>query len=139
MKFNKETDYAIRMTLFCAKYHSKILSGVKIVQECKVPEILGKSILTKLSSNGILESIKGKNGGFIYSHPPKSLTLYSVIEKFEALEINSCIEKKETCLYKFGDCVVREKMGLLKAIIIDQLQNIFIEDLIEEQFKKYNN
>ena len=139
MKFNKETDYAIRMTLFCAKHHSKMLSAIEIVQECKVPENLGKSILSKLTGNEILESIKGKNGGFRYSHPKKYISLFSVIEKFEHLEINACIEKKESCIYRYGECVVCEKMGLLKNIIIDQLKNIFIEDLVKEQHQKYNN
>ncbi|MGL5023741.1 MAG: RrF2 family transcriptional regulator [Cetobacterium sp.] len=139
MKFNKETDYAIRMTLFCAKYHSKMLSAIEIVQECKIPENLGKSILSKLTGNGILESIKGKNGGFRYNHPEKSISLFSVIGKFETLEINTCIEKKESCIYRGGECVVCEKMGTLKNIIIDQLKNIFIEDLINEQSQKYNN
>lgn len=139
MKFNKETDYAIRLTLFCAKYHSKLMSSNKIVDECKIPENLGKSILTKLTNNGILESIKGKNGGFRYNHPRKSISLFSVIEKFEALEINTCIEKKESCTYRYGECVVCEKMGILKNIIIEQLKNIFIEDLIKEQHQKYKN
>ncbi|MGL5620932.1 RrF2 family transcriptional regulator [Cetobacterium sp.] len=139
MKFNKETDYAIRMTLYCAKHHYKILSAIEIVQECKIPENLGKTILSKLTSNEILKSIKGKNGGFRYNHPEKSISLFSVIEKFEGLEINTCIEKKESCVYRHGECVVCEKMGILKNIIIEQLKNIFIEDLVKEQHQKYNN
>lgn len=139
MKFNKETDYAIRMTLLCAKYPSKMFSANEIVQECKIPENLGKSILTKLTSNGILESIKGKNGGFRYNHPKKFITLFSIIEKFEKFEISTCIDKKDSCLYRHGKCVVCEKIGHLKNIIINQLKNIFIEDLVEEQYKKYNN
>lgn len=139
LKFNKETDYAIRMTLFCAKHHTKILSGLEIVKECKIPINLGKSILTKLTGYGILESIKGKNGGFKYNQQQKCISLFSVIEKFEAIEINTCIEKKESCFYKYGECIVCEKMGILKNIIIEQLKNIFIEDLVEEQYQKYKN
>lgn len=139
MKFNKETDYAIRMTLFCAKYHSKMLSAIEIIEGCKIPENLGRIILSKLTNGKILESVKGKNGGFKYNHPPKYISLLSIIEIFETLEINTCIEKKETCLYRHGECIVCEKMGILKKIIINQLQNIFIEDLVKEQKKKYNN
>lgn len=139
MKFNKEIDYAIRMTLLCAKHNSKILSSVEIIHECKIPENLGKSILSKLVRYGILESIKGKNGGFMYKHPQKCISLFSVIEKFEVLEINPCIEKKEECIYRHGECIVCEKMSLLKNSIINQLKSIFIEDLVEDQFHKYKN
>ncbi|MGL5582070.1 MAG: Rrf2 family transcriptional regulator [Cetobacterium sp.] len=129
----------MRMTLFCAKHHSKILSGIEIIEECKIPTSLGKSILTKLTSYKILESVKGINGGFKYTHPRKSISLFFVIEKFETLEINTCIDEKESCAYRHGECVVCEKMGFLKNIIIDQLKGIFIETLIEEQQQKYNN
>lgn len=138
MKFNKETDYAIRMTLFCAEQKPKLLSGVEIVTECKVPENLGKSILSKLTSYNILESIKGKNGGFRYPHSNKTLSLYSIIEKFENLDINACVVNNKSCSYRLGKCVVCKKMTNLKIIFEKELKNIYMEDLIEEQKKIYN-
>ena len=139
LKLNKETDYAIRMTLFCAKYHSKILSGIEIIQECKIPENLGKNILTKLTNSGILHSIKGKNGGFCYTHLPKTVSLFSIIKIFQSLEINLCTEKRESCIYRHGECDVCDKLKIIKDGVIEQFKNIYIEELIEEQYRKYNN
>ncbi|WP_407536436.1 RrF2 family transcriptional regulator [Cetobacterium somerae] len=134
MRFNKETDYAIRMTIFCAKNKSKLLLSINIVKECRVPENLGKAILTKLTSNNILESVKGKNGGIRYVHGPKEISLLDIIEKFEKIEINSCVSNSSICTYKNGECVVREEMGNIKNILENHLKNIFIEDLIDNRY-----
>lgn len=130
MKFNKETDYAIRMTIFCAKNKSQLLSSTSIVKECSIPENLGKVILTKLTSNNILESVKGKNGGIRYAHGPKVISLFDIIEKFEKVEINSCVENASSCTYKNGECAVRKEMINVKKVLENHFKNIFVEELL---------
>lgn len=132
MKFNKETDYAIRMVLLCAKNMPKLLSTTEIVNICKIPPNLGKAILTKLTNNNILESIKGKNGGIRYVQSKNTISLYDIIKIFEKIEINSCIENKNSCLYKFGNCNVCEKLKDLKLLFEKELKNIYVESLIQK-------
>lgn len=139
MKFTKEADYAIRMTLFCVKNKPNLLSTTNIVNECKVPVTLGKSILTKLTNNNILESIKGKNGGIRYLHQNKTISLFSIIETFETIEICSCIKDSNSCSYKKGKCIVCDEMKSMKIIFEKHLKSIFVEDILDRQFQKYHN
>ena len=139
LKFNKETNYAIIMTLFCVKSKPDLLSSTNIVNECKVPENLGKIILTKLTNSNILESLKGKNGGIRYNHPNKTISLFDIIEVFEKIEICSCIDNFNSCSYRKGRCIISDEMRSIRNVFIQHFENIFVEDIIDKQLQKYNN
>ena len=133
MKLNQETVYAMRMVLLCREYSSEILSGTFIVERCQVPKRWGKVILTALTNNNILRSIKGKHGGFELNKDASKITLLDVINIFEGTSFIPCINDKKLCSYRKGVCVVCNKLSEIKKNIDKNLEELTIEDLVVQQ------
>lgn len=81
--FSKSCEYAIRTVLFLASNPQEI-TGVEILAEkLDVPKHFLAKILQQLSRNGLISSVKGRNGGFYLSDENKKQNLLSVIECIE--------------------------------------------------------
>ncbi len=81
--FSKSCEYAIRTVLFLASNPQEI-TGVEILAEkLDVPKHFLAKILQQLSRNGLISSVKGRNGGFYLSDKNKKQNLLSVIECIE--------------------------------------------------------
>lgn len=136
MKFNQEADYAIRMILLCSET-TKLLSGLEIVSSCKIPKRWGKTILTKLCHHKILTSVKGKNGGYTINIPSEKISLFDIVNIFDPIEINTCVNDKSSCLYRFGKCSVCSNLTSLKNAIESELKKLTIKNLSIEQQKLF--
>lgn len=128
MKISIEADYAIRIILYMFK-RSELISGLEIVKNCETPEQMGLKILTKLSANGLLKSIKGKNGGFYFPAENLDVSLFDIINIFDGLSINKCLSSAKNCTYKKGNCVICNVLKEINNDIIKKFSNILIKDL----------
>ncbi|MGL5277755.1 MAG: RrF2 family transcriptional regulator [Cetobacterium sp.] len=82
--FSKKMEYGhIILKKLADRSYNKMLSGKEILEDTKVPYNMGLGILSELSRAGLVNSVKGKNGGFILSKEKISL-----LDLFCALEAN---------------------------------------------------
>ncbi len=77
----KSTEYAIRALIYVQLQNWKELRpGVaEIAQEIEAPTAFTAKILHQLTSRRILESMKGRGGGFFFTDNNSDLSLYQVI------------------------------------------------------------
>ena len=70
--FSKSCEYAIKAAIFIAtnSLQDKKVGFVDIAKEIESPEAFTAKILQKLSKDGIIQSVRGVNGGF---YIPKNL------------------------------------------------------------------
>jgi Rrf2 family protein len=77
---NKKTQYAFRALEYMARRNSK---GPVLIQEIadakKIPLKFLENILLELRKEGILESKKGKGGGYLFHIPPNKIQLARII------------------------------------------------------------
>lgn len=128
MKISIEADYAIRIILYMFK-RSELVSGLEIVKNCEIPEQMGLKILTKLTANGLLKSIKGKNGGFNFPIENLNVSLFDVIKIFDGLSINKYLSSAKNCSYKKGNYVICNALKEVNNDIVKKFSEIFIKDL----------
>lgn len=81
----KSTEYAIRALIYVQLQNWKELRpGVaEIALEIEAPTAFTAKILHQLTSRGILESMKGRGGGFFFPGNASDLSLYKVIMTME--------------------------------------------------------
>jgi len=85
---SKSCVYALRSIVFIAHNASvETKIGFKeIAQELDLPTpFLGK-ILQQLAKNGIVQSVKGPNGGFYLNHEAKDFPIIKIIEVIDGLD-----------------------------------------------------
>lgn len=82
---SKSTEYAIRALVFVQlrNWEEKRPGVGEIAREIEAPEPYTAKILQTLTKQKLVDSAKGRGGGFFFSDNQSSLTLYDVIHTME--------------------------------------------------------
>jgi Rrf2 family protein len=97
MQLTLETDYAIRIVAVLAKNQKRMFAS-EIAEQTSVTLRFALKILRKLVGEGIVQSFKGKQGGYILAKEPADITLLQVVEAIEGtVFINRCLRDYESC------------------------------------------
>ncbi len=81
---NKKTQYAFQALMYLAEHQEQgpILIA-EIAENKKIPLKFLENILLELRKAGMLESKKGKGGGYFLKLPPSQIRLADIIRKIE--------------------------------------------------------
>ncbi len=122
MDFSKTTQYALRTLSYMAQDDSKIYIAKELHEKLKIPQQYLRALLKDLSKAGLLISMKGKGGGFVFARSTDSIYLADIVSVTEKNEIlNSCIFGFKNCLLK-EKCAMHDKWAASKDNIIQILQ-----------------
>lgn len=126
----RNTDYAVRAICCIAKNKNMVFSVSHLVKESKVPRPFLRKILQILSKRGIVDSYKGKGGGFKLAELSEHIFLKDLIEIFQGpLRLNECYFKKKKCP-NVGACSLKKKIDTIERDLINDLSSITISSLL---------
>ncbi len=115
---SKKTQYAIRaLTHLALHYGEEPIRISTIATQQHIPLKFLENILCELKNADMLESKKGKGGGYSLKVPPKNISLATVIRVINgpiALMPCASLNFYEKCL----DCHDEETCGIRKMMII---------------------
>lgn len=96
MKIPKKLDYACRVLLQLARrYDTGSLSQLDELAQCEgVSSNFLAQILTDFRKSGLIDSRRGKDGGYILSRPPATISLYEIIVLMEGSVLEYCTGEK---------------------------------------------
>jgi Rrf2 family protein len=101
MIFTKTTKYALRTLNFMSASEGAVYSADRLHKELKIPKKYLQRMLTDLARSGLLKSVRGRNGGFIFaSRSTKKITIADIIESVEGLPATP------TCFFGFDRCAL---------------------------------
>ncbi len=138
--FSKTCEYAMRAMFYIAqRSHEGHRAGIKeIAEHVDSPEHFLAKILQKLSKEGMVQSIKGPNGGFYLDVASLNRPLADIITVFEGEQIfrgcgmglSYCSEDNPCPLHNEFKEVRQKITGMLMNTTIGQ----FNDELIRGQF-----
>jgi len=84
ISFSKAANYSILVVSYLAsKPVSAVLSNAELAQQLNLPADYLSKILQKLAHSGIIDSIKGINGGYTLSLLPENINLKKIVESVD--------------------------------------------------------
>ena len=112
----KSTEYAIRALVYVQlkNWENKRPGVGEIAKEIEAPEAFSAKILQTLTKHKLLDSMKGRGGGFFFTEYQSNLTLYDVIHVMEG---DSCFHKCGFGLKNCNDdnpCPLHEKYKVVR-------------------------
>ena len=135
---SKKTRYGLQSVLHLAKRHGQ---GTVLISELarneRIPQKFLELILLELKNKGILQSKKGKGGGYALARDPQKVTLGEVIRILEGpLAPVPCVSqtayrKCEECLDE-NTCGIRMVMKDVRDAMADILDNTTLKDVINK-------
>ena len=126
----RDTDYAIKAFAYLSENKGRIISITELVEKLKEPKPFLRKILQTLANNKILNSYKGKNGGFELAVRPENLTLLDIIEVFQGkFKINDCLFKKDICPNK-SKCLLKSRIDSIEKQVEEELKNTKLSSIL---------
>ncbi len=128
----RNTDYAVRALCCIAEQKQEVISANQIVKHSDIPRPFSRKILQILNKEGLLNSYRGKGGGFTLTLPPEKISLVNVMEIFQGpIKLNECKFKKSDCPHT-SDCLLKKKIDEIEKEVIVKLKAITIASIIKK-------
>ena len=128
----RNTDYAVRALCCIAEQKQKVISTDRFVKSLEMPRPFLRKILQTLTKEGLLNSSKGKDGGFSLAVSPKKITLIDVMKIFQgSIRLSEHKFKKSDCPH-IKDCLLKKKIDEIEKEVIKKLKAITILSIIKK-------
>ena len=132
LMFSKSCNYAIKATIFIAKHslEEKKIGFVDIAKEINSPQAFTAKILQILVKAGIIDSVKGVNGGFYIQK--KRIASTFLVEIVNAIDgdtvFNGCGLGLSQCS-EDHPCPVHDKFKCIREELAKMLETTNLEEL----------
>lgn len=135
---NKKTQYAFKALMHLAeKKNNEPVLIADIAKKKKIPLKFLENILLELKKEGILDSKKGKGGGYFFKIPPSKVALADVIRKIDGpIAMLPCVslyfyERCKNCDEK--NCGLHDIMIEVRDANLRILEKKTVADLLRKE------
>ena len=136
---SKKTKYAINALVYLAKNNSDNPIPVgQISNDQNIPPKFLEAILLDLKNARILNSKKGKSGGYSLNKLPVEIDMAEIMRLFDgAVALLPCVtyrfyERCEECIDE-DTCGIREVFLEIRNETVERLKNATLEDIIQRE------
>lgn len=138
---SKKTKYAINALVFIAKNKDdQPISVSRISAEQNIPLKFLESILTELKNARILNSKKGKYGGYSLNGNPEEIHMAKIMRLLDgAIALLPCVtfefyERCEECIDE-ETCGIRQIVMEIRNETVERLKNATLAEIIKREKK----
>ena len=129
MQFSTKAEYGLKAAVNLAKAFPQQKSAKEIAQEEDISQKYLERLLGNLRNGGIVESTKGKLGGYVLKISPKRIAVGEIIEILDGeIAPMRCVGKFCAAEHKCPSSVVWNKLG---TQIKKTLYSMKLSDLIK--------
>jgi Rrf2 family iron-responsive transcriptional regulator len=131
MRLTRQTNYAVRILMYCAANDGKLSRIPAIAEAYGVSELFLFKILQPLVENGMIETVRGRNGGVRLARPAARITLLDVVRVTEDnFAMAECFENDAAECPLVDGCALNEALRKALGAFFDVLEGYSIDDLV---------
>jgi len=129
MRLTRQTNYAVRILMFCAS--SDTLSRIgQIAEFYDISELFLFKVLQTLTKGGFVETVRGRNGGIRLARPAEEINLGDVVRSVEDnFDLAECFEQGERVCPLISTCGMNEALAEALNAFFNVLGQYTIADL----------
>lgn len=134
MRLTRQTNYAVRILMYCAANEGRLSRIPEIAQAYSVSELFLFKILQPLVEAKLVETVRGRNGGVRLGRDAAQITLFDVVRVTEeSFSMAECFDSDTADCPLIDSCglnaALREALGAFFAV----LQKHTIADLVRSR------
>ncbi len=136
MKISTKGRYAIRVMIDLSEHNSgNFITLMDIAERQGISEKYLESIVSVLSKNDFLISLRGKGGGYKLARQPEEYTVGEILRLTEgSFAPVACLEKKPNRCDKALHCKTLKMWEGFEKVISEYFDNITIADLLGDGY-----
>jgi len=126
--------YGLRAIVHLAQHRDEPVLSRDIARELRIPEHFLAKILQDLSKNTLLQSFKGRGGGFKLARSADDIKLLEVVQAIDGPQFGQgCLLGLPECSDN-SPCPLHYQWSELKESILRMLEETSIQHVLEESF-----
>jgi Rrf2 family nitric oxide-sensitive transcriptional repressor len=133
MRLTTYTDYALRTLMYLAINRDQLVT----IQDIADLHGISKNHLTKVAHQlgqlGLVETVRGRNGGLKLGHEPHDINIGKVVRQTETdFYMAECFDRdNKSCAYS-SSCVLKGVLSAATAAYLDVLDGVTLENLVKK-------
>lgn len=131
IKLSRLTDYAVVILAAMARREAGHASASALAAATALPEPTVSKVLKSLAKGGIIESLRGVNGGYVLKGRPEEIRISAIIIAMEGpIALTSCVKgSRESCSIE-SVCMLHGRWNVVNAAINTALDNVTLADML---------
>ena len=131
MRLSSLSDYAVVMMSAAARHCGQArVNAAQLAEETGVPLPTAQKLVSKLSTAGLLRSVRGSGGGFKLARPAAAISLADIIEAVEGpIALTACVDEARHDCGLEGACKVQPHWGAVNSAVRGALANVSLTSL----------
>ena len=135
MKLSRKSDYALRALFTLVEHYGKGPLPIReLAERNDIPKRFLEQIMLDMKSQKWVESVAGRDGGFILAKPPEQITMGQVVRHFDGiLAPISCVSTShyEPCTQE-GVCRFRRVMLDIRNYVSRLMDSATLDSVFKE-------
>lgn len=134
MQLTKQANYAVRTLVYCAVNAPRQSRVTEIARAYNMSELSLFKFIKPLVDNGLIETVRGRNGGLRLARPAADITVLEVIQVTEeSFALAECFDTGEVNCPLAGNCETNLVLAEALEAFFSVLGKYTIEDLSKRQ------
>ncbi len=134
MRLTKQTNYAIRIMMYCAANNGKLSQIPEIAAAYNLSEAFLFKILKPIVKYGFVESTRGRNGGIRLARPAEDIKLSEIVRITEDnFAMADCFDADGTDCPLVNHCGLNSALSEALAAFFTVLDKYTIKDITANQ------
>lgn len=133
MNITSKSRYALKIMMDLALHQEQLSHRVDIAQRQGVPLDYMDQILLRLKEQGLIDSTRGRSGGYRLARTPEQISMYEIFNAVEDGFIPVlCLDGFHSC-HAEQFCQSKDAWGVISGSIRDTLSNILLSSIISDR------
>jgi FeS assembly SUF system regulator len=124
LRMSKLTDYGILLLTHMARGDTPMRTAQELAQASQVPVPTVSKILKELCRAGIVDSHRGRRGGYSLARPAEAISVAAIVEALEGpVSVTECSESAGVCALE-PTCLAKGHWGPISRAIQGTLEQL---------------
>ena len=134
MRLTRQTNYAIRILMYCAANDGRLSRIPEIAAAYSVSELFLFKILQPLVEAKLVETVRGRHGGVRLGKPAADITLFDVVRVTEeSFAMAECFENDSADCPLIDSCNLNAALRKALGAFFEVLESYTIADLVKDR------
>jgi Rrf2 family protein len=137
MKLSNTSEYALRILSFMAKEPKMMYSAKLLIEKLNISDKYLRRLMTSLVKAGFINSIQGRDGGYIFNKSTNNIFLADIINAVEGMnKYTGCVLGFEKCSDE-NPCVMHQTWVSVRETFVNVFETKSLADLDFNDISKY--
>jgi len=134
MRLTKQSNYAVRTLMYCAVNHPNLSRVSDIARAYSISELFLFKLIKPLVEGGMIETLRGRNGGIKLARPASDISLVDAIKLTEdSFALAECFDGAKTLCPLVANCDLNRALNAALEAFFTALGAYSIADLTKNQ------